>query len=140
MFWDYNINGSGSVFQNFITTKHNSLISITFLQIAEQVSEWDRREKMEERSEMDKIDDVMLPGFRFHPTDEELVDFYLRRKIQQKTLPIELIKQVDIYKYDPWDLPSKELSHLSSFLYPSSLYLSSYWIWYVCFGTRRASE
>ncbi|QCD92588.1 hypothetical protein DEO72_LG5g655 [Vigna unguiculata] len=59
---------------------------------------------MEERNEMEKIDDVM-PGFRFHPTDEELVDFYLKRKIQQKSLPIELIKQVDIYKHDPWDLP-----------------------------------
>ncbi|XP_020201927.1 protein FEZ [Cajanus cajan] len=59
---------------------------------------------MEERNEMEKIEDVM-PGFRFHPTDEELVDFYLKRKIQQKSLPIELIKQVDIYKYDPWDLP-----------------------------------
>lgn len=55
---------------------------------------------------MDRIDEVM-PGFRFHPTDEELVEFYLKRKIQQKSLPIELIKQVDIYKYDPWDLPSK---------------------------------
>lgn len=55
----------------------------------------------------DKVDDIMLPGFRFHPTDEELVGFYLKRKVQQQTLPIELIKQVDIYKYDPWDLPSK---------------------------------
>ncbi|OAY60160.1 protein FEZ [Manihot esculenta] len=60
---------------------------------------------MEEKNDVDKIDDVMLPGFRFHPTDEELVGFYLKRKIQQRSLPIELIKQVDIYKYDPWDLP-----------------------------------
>ncbi|KAJ7974416.1 NAC domain protein [Quillaja saponaria] len=60
---------------------------------------------MEEKNDMDKIDDVMLPGFRFHPTDEELVAFYLKSKIQQRALPIELIKQVDIYKYDPWDLP-----------------------------------
>ncbi|XP_008230759.1 PREDICTED: protein FEZ [Prunus mume] len=60
---------------------------------------------MDEKNDMDKIDDVMLPGFRFHPTDEELVGFYLRRKIQQRLLPIELIRQVDIYKYDPWDLP-----------------------------------
>ncbi|XP_024027489.1 putative NAC domain-containing protein 94 [Morus notabilis] len=61
---------------------------------------------MEEKSEiLDKVDDVMLPGFRFHPTDEELVGFYLRRKVQQQPLSIELIKQVDIYKYDPWDLP-----------------------------------
>ncbi|XP_043705768.1 protein FEZ-like isoform X2 [Telopea speciosissima] len=53
----------------------------------------------------DKVDEVILPGFRFHPTDEELVGFYLRRKIQQRPLSIELIKQLDIYKYDPWDLP-----------------------------------
>lgn len=52
-------------------------------------------------------DDVILPGFRFHPTDEELVGFYLKRKIQQLPLSIELIRQLDIYKYDPWDLPSK---------------------------------
>ncbi|PKU85301.1 protein FEZ-like [Dendrobium catenatum] len=60
---------------------------------------------MEEKNDMDKVDEIMLPGFRFHPTDEELVGFYLRRKIQQRPLSIELIKQLDIYKYDPWDLP-----------------------------------
>ncbi|GMY13632.1 protein FEZ-like [Fagus crenata] len=61
---------------------------------------------MDEKNDVDKVDDVMLPGFRFHPTDEELVGFYLKRKVQQRPLPIELIKQVDIYKYDPWDLPT----------------------------------
>ncbi|XP_010937354.1 protein FEZ [Elaeis guineensis] len=60
---------------------------------------------MDERNDMDKGDEVMLPGFRFHPTDEELVGFYLKRKIQQRPLSIELIRQLDIYKYDPWDLP-----------------------------------
>ncbi|KAJ8564441.1 hypothetical protein K7X08_000901 [Anisodus acutangulus] len=50
-------------------------------------------------------EDVILPGFRFHPTDEELVGFYLRRKVENKKINIELIKQIDIYKYDPWDLP-----------------------------------
>ncbi|XP_052195409.1 protein FEZ [Diospyros lotus] len=60
---------------------------------------------MDEKIDNDKTDDIMLPGFRFHPTDEELVGFYLKRKIQRRPLPIELIKQVDIYKYDPWDLP-----------------------------------
>ncbi|CAL1390184.1 unnamed protein product [Linum trigynum] len=49
--------------------------------------------------------EVMLPGFRFHPTDEELVGFYLKRKTQLRPLSIDLIKQLDIYKYDPWDLP-----------------------------------
>ncbi|XP_044492452.1 transcription factor JUNGBRUNNEN 1-like isoform X2 [Mangifera indica] len=53
----------------------------------------------------DKDEEVMLPGFRFHPTDEELVGFYLRRKVEKKPISIEIIKQIDIYKYDPWDLP-----------------------------------
>ncbi|KAE8664797.1 putative NAC domain-containing protein 94 [Hibiscus syriacus] len=48
---------------------------------------------------------VKLPGFRFHPTDEELVGFYLRRKVHKKPISIEIIEQIDIYKYDPWDLP-----------------------------------
>ncbi|KAJ7542031.1 hypothetical protein O6H91_10G086900 [Diphasiastrum complanatum] len=54
---------------------------------------------------MDSTDEVMLPGFRFHPTDEELVGFYLRRKVQHKPLAVEVITQLDIYKFDPWDLP-----------------------------------
>ncbi|KAL1194523.1 Protein FEZ [Cardamine amara subsp. amara] len=52
-----------------------------------------------------KMEEVLLPGFRFHPTDEELVSFYLKRKVQRNPLSIELIRQLDIYKYDPWDLP-----------------------------------
>uniref|UniRef100_M8D0X3 NAC domain-containing protein 42 n=1 Tax=Aegilops tauschii TaxID=37682 RepID=M8D0X3_AEGTA len=50
-------------------------------------------------------DDVLLPGYRFHPTDEELVTFYLRRKVAGKPLSIEVIREMDIYKHDPWDLP-----------------------------------
>ncbi|CAN6707785.1 unnamed protein product [Malus baccata var. baccata] len=57
-------------------------------------------------SEKDKDEEeVMLPGFRFHPTDEELVGFYLKRKVEKRAISMELIKQIDIYKYDPWDLP-----------------------------------
>ncbi|EMS65428.1 Protein FEZ [Triticum urartu] len=54
---------------------------------------------------MDKSEEIIMPGFRFHPTDEELVSFYLKKKIQQKPISIELIRQLDIYKFDPWDLP-----------------------------------
>ncbi|KAL8215657.1 hypothetical protein R6Q57_022494 [Mikania cordata] len=56
------------------------------------------------RKQVDE-EDIPLPGFRFHPTDEELVGFYLRRKVDKKPLEIDLIRQIDIYKYDPWDLP-----------------------------------
>lgn len=85
-----------------------------------------------ERNEMDKLDEVMLPGFRFHPTDEELVGFYLKRKIQQRPLSIELIKQLDIYKYDPWDLPSKTTVFSSNFFY--------YFLLFLCVFTSTRNE
>ncbi|KAI3433048.1 uncharacterized protein J3R85_007234 [Psidium guajava] len=49
--------------------------------------------------------ELIMPGFRFHPTDEELVGFYLKRKVQKQAICVEIIKQLDIYKHDPWDLP-----------------------------------
>jgi len=45
------------------------------------------------------------PGFRFHPTDEELVLQYLRRKVLSCPLPAYIIPEVDVCKSDPWDLP-----------------------------------
>ncbi|XP_022141188.1 NAC domain-containing protein 7-like [Momordica charantia] len=44
------------------------------------------------------------PGFRFHPTDEELVDYYLRKKISSRRIDLDVIKDVDLYKIEPWDL------------------------------------
>ncbi|CAJ2634153.1 unnamed protein product [Trifolium pratense] len=64
-----------------------------------------------------KEDEIVLPGFRFHPTDEELVGFYLRRKVDKKSLRIELIKQIDIYKYDPWDLPTSSMGEKECYFF-----------------------
>ncbi|CAL0323474.1 unnamed protein product [Lupinus luteus] len=47
------------------------------------------------------------PGFRFHPTDEELIHHYLVKKVASIPLPVSIIAEVDIYKLDPWDLPGK---------------------------------
>ncbi|KAF8058993.1 hypothetical protein N665_1235s0002 [Sinapis alba] len=44
------------------------------------------------------------PGFRFHPTDEELVDYYLRKKVASNRIEIDFIKDIDLYKIEPWDL------------------------------------
>ncbi|KAF1860610.1 hypothetical protein Lal_00021654 [Lupinus albus] len=46
-----------------------------------------------------------FPGFRFHPTDEELVRFYLKRKLTGKYFRFDPIAEVDVYKNEPWDLP-----------------------------------
>ncbi|KAM7278106.1 hypothetical protein ACFE04_005240 [Oxalis oulophora] len=49
------------------------------------------------------------PGFRFHPTDEELVVHYLKRKLSSAPLPVSIIAEVDLYKFDPWELPPKAM-------------------------------
>lgn len=51
------------------------------------------------------------PGFRFHPTDEELVAYYLKRKINGKKIELEIIPEVDLYKCEPWDLPGTYKIH-----------------------------
>nr|AVZ23988.1 NAC1 [Phalaenopsis bellina] len=49
------------------------------------------------------------PGFRFHPTDEELLVHYLCRRASHQPLPVPIIAELDLYKYNPWDLPDKAL-------------------------------
>eukprot|EP00252_Welwitschia_mirabilis_P019478 TRINITY_DN4525_c0_g1_i1.p1 TRINITY_DN4525_c0_g1~~TRINITY_DN4525_c0_g1_i1.p1 ORF type:complete len:349 (+),score=60.37 TRINITY_DN4525_c0_g1_i1:159-1205(+) len=49
------------------------------------------------------------PGFRFFPTDEELVVHYLAKKANLQALPVPIIAEVDLYKYDPWLLPGLAL-------------------------------
>ncbi|XP_024310305.1 NAC domain-containing protein 67-like [Brachypodium distachyon] len=45
------------------------------------------------------------PGFQFHPTDDELILHYLRNRAASVPCPVPIIADVDIYKFDPWDLP-----------------------------------
>ncbi|CAM0870532.1 unnamed protein product [Alopecurus aequalis] len=47
-----------------------------------------------------------LPGFRFHPTEEELLGFYLSRVAVGKKLHFDIIGTLNIYRHDPWDLPA----------------------------------
>ncbi|EHA8590457.1 NAC domain-containing protein 17 [Cocos nucifera] len=49
------------------------------------------------------------PGFRFHPTDEELVLYYLKRKVCRRRLRLPMIGDVDVYKCEPWELPEKSV-------------------------------
>ncbi|KAF7834118.1 NAC domain-containing protein 2-like [Senna tora] len=66
------------------------------------------------------------PGFRFHPTDEELVNHYLCRKCASQSISVPIIKEIDLYKFDPWQLPVE----LKWVIHPSDLALYGEKEWY----------
>nr|AFN55276.1 NAC domain-containing protein [Tamarix hispida] len=52
-------------------------------------------------------DETLPPGFRFHPSDEELITYYLLNKISDAAFSCRAIGDVDLNKCEPWDLPGK---------------------------------
>ncbi|KAK9278220.1 hypothetical protein L1049_027782 [Liquidambar formosana] len=56
---------------------------------------------------MIKMEENLPPGFRFHPTDEELITYYLTRKVSDFGFTSRAITVVDLNKCEPWDLPAK---------------------------------
>ncbi|KAG4981422.1 hypothetical protein AAZX31_12G209800 [Glycine max] len=60
--------------------------------------------------EKDPLSQLSLPpGFRFYPTDEELLVQYLCRKVAGHHFSLPIIAEIDLYKFDPWVLPSKAI-------------------------------
>ncbi|XP_044466425.1 NAC domain-containing protein 87 [Mangifera indica] len=53
------------------------------------------------------MEENLPPGFRFHPTDEELISYYLTRKVSDFSFTSKAIVDVDLNKCEPWDLPGK---------------------------------
>ncbi|XP_028553677.1 NAC domain-containing protein 92-like [Dendrobium catenatum] len=77
----------------------------------------------------------LSPGFRFHPTDEELITHYLSNKVLNTSFDAIAIAQVKLNKCEPCDLPSKNL-HSSS----SSVSISASSIIYILILFRLNSE
>ncbi|RVW79378.1 Protein cup-shaped cotyledon 2 [Vitis vinifera] len=55
----------------------------------------------------DNSDAHLPPGFRFHPTDEELITYYLIKKVLDSNFTGRAIAEVDLNKCEPWELPEK---------------------------------
>ncbi|KAG2408782.1 NAC domain-containing protein [Vigna angularis] len=53
------------------------------------------------------MESCVPPGFRFHPTDEELVGYYLRKKVASQKIDLDVIKEIDLYRIEPWDLQER---------------------------------
>ncbi|KAL6978701.1 hypothetical protein U1Q18_020367 [Sarracenia purpurea var. burkii] len=49
------------------------------------------------------------PGFRFYPTDEELVCHYLHKKIANQLVDLRCtLVEIDLHTCEPWQLPESE--------------------------------
>ena len=57
------------------------------------------------------------PGFRFHPTDEEVVSHYLTPKVIDCSFSCLVIADVDLNKCEPWDLPGKLITKYTFSIY-----------------------
>ncbi|KAL2335085.1 hypothetical protein Fmac_016298 [Flemingia macrophylla] len=64
---------------------------------------------MEEPVVVNKGDEPLdlPPGFRFHPTDEEIITCYLTEKVLNRAFSATAIGEADLNKCEPWDLPKK---------------------------------
>ncbi|XP_039009809.1 NAC domain-containing protein 12-like [Hibiscus syriacus] len=58
---------------------------------------------MKIRNEDQQIE--LPPGFRFHPTNEELITHYLSRKVVNSEFNAIATAEADLNKCEPWDLP-----------------------------------
>ncbi|KAJ6841993.1 NAC domain-containing protein 100-like [Iris pallida] len=57
---------------------------------------------------MADADSLFLPpGFRFHPTDEEIIVHYLQRKVADERFGAVAMGDVDLNSCEPWELPRK---------------------------------
>jgi len=97
---------------------------------------------------LDHTEAHLPPGFRFHPTDEELITYYLLKKVLDSTFTGRAIAEVDLNKSEPWELPGSYYSlslplfielllitHLvlsivvaqRGFVFPSNFVVACYW-------------
>ncbi|GJW17387.1 NAC domain-containing protein [Tanacetum coccineum] len=67
------------------------------------------------RNDVEKLREMQLsiaasssvfPGFRFSPTDDELISYYLKKKLQGNDSCVDIIPEVDFCRHEPWDLPA----------------------------------
>ncbi|KAK7412113.1 hypothetical protein VNO78_03560 [Psophocarpus tetragonolobus] len=57
------------------------------------------------------------PGFRFYPTDEELVVHFLHRKASLLPCHPDVIPDLEVYPYDPWELDGRALAEGNQWYY-----------------------
>ncbi|KAJ4727989.1 NAC domain containing protein [Melia azedarach] len=53
------------------------------------------------------MDNINFLGYRFRPTEDEIITYFLERKMRGLGFPVHAINEVDLCKSEPWELPDK---------------------------------
>jgi hypothetical protein len=59
---------------------------------------------------LSEIESTLPPGFRFYPSDEELVCHYLRKKVANERSAQGTLVEVDLHAREPWELPGQSVN------------------------------
>lgn len=62
---------------------------------------------------------TLPPGFRFYPSDEELVCHYLYKKICNEELLKGTLVEIDLHTCEPWQLPGNYL-YIHTYIFSKS--------------------
>jgi No apical meristem (NAM) protein len=56
------------------------------------------------------IESILPPGFRFYPSDDELVCHYLYKKATNERISQGTLVEVDLHTREPWELPGRHIT------------------------------
>ena len=72
-----------------------------------------------------EIESTLPPGFRFYPSDEELVCHYLYKKVANERIAQGTLVEVDLHAREPWELPGQSVNQSVSQSVSQSVILMS---------------
>jgi len=85
-------------------------LDLIFLsQLRSKITMVDQQQPQPQQEEMNAVHasgHELPPGFRFYPSDNEIVSHYLMNKVRNTDFTCTAIGEVDVNKIEPWDLPS----------------------------------
>ncbi|CAL1398828.1 unnamed protein product [Linum trigynum] len=55
-----------------------------------------------------------MVGYRFHPSEEQLVNHYLKLKMQGRDHEVRRIAEVNVSKFEPWELPGQACTEVDT--------------------------
>lgn len=59
---------------------------------------------------------ALPPGFRFYPSDEELLCHYLYKKIANEDISRGTLVEIDLHTCEPWQLPGRIIHIILNFV------------------------